>query len=350
MNILNKIAVCFGRKQKKTLLADECTHTPQTAHINEYIGRFNECRRRVRPTGIRRMLRYLTPRLACVRSRYILIQELKVCLFRFEIYDSVRYEECLEVLCEYLREHRLHDELLYIYNTSIHYFRRIRDTDKLLSQYQSIIAVLEKRLTTDNRNMIAKYYTDMALVNIQDRDDIATAIENLMTARTYYTDSNTPSGILKTQFQMACLYILAHNYPTAIDICESALFPHVEDTIRRVMNHEIPFLCIYILTLVVELGNEPYHRTHPRAVLRRIRHSYRGIDDYDHYMFLLNVISSVEGVNIDHFNHEVSSYHGLQGRLYPDDRIYQRIITEIRRKILRLRLEKTIPARSIVKN
>ena len=335
--------MCIFKTINKKLLVDDFTRLPPSTH--EYIERYERCRAKVRPTGIRRILRRVTP-----SSRYQTVQELKSCLFRFEVYDPVRYEECLELLSDYLREHRLYDELLYIYNTSLHFFRRTRDTEKLLTHYTYIIAILEKRLTMENRNLIAKYYTDMALVNICEKDDIASAIENLMTARTQYADTNMIS-IQKTYFQMACLYILSHNYQTAIDICEMALFPHMDDFIRQVMKHEIPFLCIYVLVLVAELGEntppslvattEPVrHRLHPRAVLRRIRHSYRGIDDYDHYMFLLNVISSVEGVNIDHFNHEVSKYTGLNGRLYPDDRVYNRIITDIRRKILRLRSEK----------
>jgi len=323
--------MCIFKKIKKRLLVDDFTHLPPSTY--EYVERFQRCRAKIRPTGIRRILRILTP-----SSRYQTIQELKSCLFRFEVYDPVRYEECLELLSDYLREHRLYDELLYIYNISLHFFRRTRDTEKLLRQYTYIIAILEKRLTAESRTLIAKYYTDMAFVNICERDDIVSAIENLMTARTQHADNNTIS-IQKTYFQMACLYILSHDYQTAIDICEMALFPHLEDFIRQVMKHEVPFLCIYILALVANDEHSVRH-LHPRAVLRRIRHSYRGIDDYDHYMFLLNVISSVEGVNIDHFNHEVSKYVGLHGRLYPDDRVYNRIITDIRRKILRLRSEK----------
>jgi len=353
MPLSQTIRAYFRYKQENSLIDSPSVPASSRPHLEEHVRNYMVCRKKIQAKRWRCFLRAITPKVTYNRSKSEIIKVMKTCLFRFEIYAPALYEECLYYLSEYLREHRNYDELLYIYTTSTHFFRRHRDIEKLFLHYHYIIDILEKRLTYDNRNLIAKYYSDMALIHMSECDDIATAIENLMMARTHYKDSNTPSGIQKTHFQMACLYILSDRYSVAVDICEAILFPHIEDVIRPVMRDDIAFICVYILALIVELGSEPAtlpatlpaphppkKRIHPRVILRRIKNSYLGIDDYDHYMFLLNILSSVEGVNIDHFNHEVSKYTGLHGRLYPDDRVYHRIITDIRRKIMRERCEK----------
>lgn len=235
------------------------------------------------------------------------------------------FDEGLYLLIELLKKEARTNEMIYYYNYSLSYYKRNAEYHKLITIYKIIIRILEDNpniyvLEADSNTLLIRYNRDISEILAQNFE-LDEAIYYLERARKISRLANNSLGIDSISVQIGILLILTKRYDRAIACFETIISdkPHY-----NFQQKDMNIIMLYILTM---LANN-YSTYTTRNCFEELKKKYMNLYECREYIFLINVISSVENNDLDHLTHEV---HNMELTKEP---VFKQLFVDIHRLIV----------------
>ena len=225
------------------------------------------------------------------------IDQLEIALPSAE--NTEYYGECLEKLILLLNLEKRTPNINYYLNQAIYYYKHIKDHINELNTLNKLIEFSE------NNNIspifIANYHKDIANI-LEHNFELDDAVEHLLIARSIMTKyPNNKTEIEQINFQIACIYISRGLYDISHEYLYGILFFKPKYTVYYKENQ---IIIIYILNLLAKGDNISVIR----KKLVDITLIYLNFDETDEYVFIINIISSIENNDNEHFIFEIHRF------------------------------------------
>jgi hypothetical protein len=229
------------------------------------------------------------------------INQLEILIHQAE--NTQYYDKCLEKLILLLTMEKRNEHIINYINQSVHYYRRIKDYCNELKSLYKLLDIYENK-NIDSHIFIANCHKDIAHI-LEYNFELDDAVDHLLIARSImnkYDDFTIE--IEQISFQIACIYISRGLYEISHEYLYGLLFFKPKYTVYYKENE---IIIIYILNLLAKGDMFSVIRNK----LEDITLIYLNFYETDGYDFVINIISSIENNDNEHYIFEIHRFSQL---------------------------------------
>ena len=228
------------------------------------------------------------------------INQLEILLHQVE--NTQYYEKCLEKLILLLTLEKRNEHIIYYVNQSIHYYRRSNDHSNELKSLYKLLDIYENENENDDRHIfIANCHKDIAHL-LEYNFELDDAVNHLLIARSIMNKYSTYKiEIQQLNLKIACIYISRGLYDISNEYLYGIIFFKPKYTVYHKENE---IIIMYILNLLAKGDMVSVIR----KKLEEITLIYLNFYETDEYDFVINIISSVENNDNEHFVFEIHRF------------------------------------------
>ena len=230
------------------------------------------------------------------------INQLEILIHQAE--NTQYYDKCLEKLILLLTLEKRNEHIIYYINQSVHYYRRAKEYNNELKSLYKLLDICENK-NVDSHIFIANCHKDIAHI-LEYNFEIDDAVVHLLIARSIMNKYSTYKiEIQQLNFKIACIYISKGLYDISNEYLYGILFFKPKYTVYQKENE---IIIIYILNLLAKGDTVSVIR----KKLEEITLIYLNFYETDEYDFVINIISSVENNDNEHFVFEIHRISQIQ--------------------------------------
>jgi hypothetical protein len=217
-----------------------------------------------------------------------------------QVENTQYYDKCLEKLILLLTLENRNEQIIYYINQSVHYYRRNKDQSNELKSLYKLLDICENT-NVDRHIFIANCHKDIAYI-LEYNFELDDAVNHLLIARSIMNKYSTYNlEIQQLNFKIACIYISRGLYDISHEYLYGILFFKPKYTVYYKENE---IIIIYILNLLARGDMISVIR----KKLEEITLIYLNFYETDEYDYVINIISSIENNDNEHFIFEIHRF------------------------------------------
>jgi len=255
------------------------------------------------------------------RKKQRMIGELKTIIK----YENDYFEEAISILIDLLKKDNHINEVIYYYNYCIKYYKSMRNKTNMILVYKLLInTILECDsiyfIDNERDNMLVQTYIDFSDILFENVQSIE-AIKYLEEAMKLCYKICSYSVLENICLKLATIYIDINEYKKALIFLDDTIKYKPRYSFSR---RDMKIIILYILLLLAMDST----CLEVRKQLDFLRKTYTNIYECEEYLFIINMISSVENSDVNHFTHEI---HNIK---FKKEEVYTKLFIDIHKNIL----------------